>query len=141
MKRLRPASLANVIASPGKPLWLPSPTPSGRSVTVAGRLATAQCQNPDPVGASGSYIVTAKLRVVSGNPDQLSCGETSEPPAPMMPLTWSLESGWPSVTDAEVKVKPGSLGRLSYGVLMFGPLDDRSGQQCDRKCSSTWVPN
>src|SRR5687767_8626989 len=85
--RLRPASLAKVIASPGNPLLLPSPTPAGRSVTVAGRLATAQCQNPDAVGASGSYMVTAKLRVSSGKPDHESCGETSDPPAPMMPLT------------------------------------------------------
>src|ERR1700712_5954611 len=118
MKRFRPASLDSVMASPGNPVWLPSPTPSGRSVTVAGRLATAQCQNPDAVGASGSYIVTAKLRVVSGNPDQLSCGETSDPPAPMIPLTWSLDSGLPSVTDSEVRVKPGSFGRVSYGGLM-----------------------
>src|SRR3954454_13189005 len=105
MNRFKPASLASVSASPGKPLLLPSPAPAGRSVTVAGRLATAQCQNPDAVGASGSYIVTAKLRVVSGNPDQLSCGETSEPPAPMIPLTWSFASGLPSVTDVEVRVK------------------------------------
>ena len=111
MKRFRPASLAKVSASPGNPL--PSPAPAGRSVTVAGRLATAQCQNPDPVGASGSYIVTAKLRVSSGKPDHDSCGETSDPPAPMIPLTWSLESGLPSVTDSEVSVNDGSFGRNS----------------------------
>ena len=52
-----------------------------------GQVGHRPVPEPDPVGASGSYIVTAKLRVVSGNPDQLSCGETSEPPAPMMPLT------------------------------------------------------
>ena len=92
MKRFRPASLAKVIASPGNPLLLPSPTPAGRSVTVAGRLATAQCQNPEAVGASGSYMVTAKLRVSSGKPDQHSWGETSDPPAPMIPLTWSLDT-------------------------------------------------
>src|SRR5690349_13990624 len=114
MKRFRPASLAKVIASPGKPL--PSPAPAGRSVTVAGRLATAQCQKPDAVGASGSYIVTAKLRVSSGNPDHDSCGDTSSPPAPMMPLTCSVLSGWPSVTDSDVSVNDGSLGRKSYGL-------------------------
>ena len=65
----------------------PPPAPLGSSVTVAGRLATAQCQKPDAVGASGSNTVTAKLRVASGNPDQLNCGDTSSPPAPMMPLT------------------------------------------------------
>src|SRR4051812_2278912 len=114
MKRLWPASLVKVTAPPGNSL--PSPAPAGRSVTVAGRLATAQCQKPDPVGASGSYTVTAKLCVSSGNPDQLSCGETSSPPAPMMPLTWSLASGWPSVTDSDVNVNDGNFGRNSYGL-------------------------
>ena len=95
----------------GQSAALPSPTPAGRSVTVAGRLATAQCQKPDAVGASGSYTVTAKLRVSSGKPDQLSCGETSSPPAPMMPLTWSLDHGCPSVNDSEVSVNVGSFGR------------------------------
>lgn len=52
MYRLRLASLAKVMASPGNPL--PSPTPAGNCVTVAGRFATAQCQKPDAVGASGS---------------------------------------------------------------------------------------
>src|ERR1700760_409577 len=110
-KRLRPASYAKITASPGNPL--PSPAPAGRSVTVAGRLAIAQCQKLDTVGASGSYMVTAKLCVSSGNPDQESCGETSEPPAPMMPLTWSLASGCPSVTDSDVRVNDGSFGRNS----------------------------
>ena len=108
-----PASFTSVTASPGS--MLPSPIPAGRSVTVAGRLATAQCQKPDAVGASGSYMVTAKLRVSSGNPDQLSCGETSSPPAPMIPLTWAFASGWPSVIDSEVSVNPGSSGRKEYG--------------------------
>src|SRR5262245_32125490 len=114
MKRLRPASFRRIKASPGNPL--PSPTPAGRSVTVAGRLATAQCQKPDAVGASGSYMVTAKLWVSSGKPDQLSCGDVSDPPAPMMPLTWSLPNGWPSVIDSEVSVNDGSFGRKSYGL-------------------------
>jgi hypothetical protein len=45
------------------------------SVTVAGMFATAQCQNPLGVGASASYVVTTKLLVPSGKPDQNSCGE------------------------------------------------------------------
>src|SRR3954468_25108949 len=102
MNRFWPASFAKVIAPPGKSL--PSPAPAGRSVTVAGRFATAQCQKPDAVGASGSYTVTAKLLVSSGKPDQLSCGETSSPPAPMMPLTWSLDHAPPSVNDSDVSV-------------------------------------
>src|ERR1700755_1007615 len=99
MKRFRPASLAKVIALPGN--TLPSPTPAGRSVTVAGRLATAQCQKPDAVGASGSYTVTAKLFVPSGNPEQDSCGLTSSPPAPVLPLTCGFDSACPSAKDAD----------------------------------------
>src|SRR3979411_1214670 len=114
MKRRMPASLTKVTARPGNAL--PSPLPAGSSVQVAGRLATAQCQKPDTVGASGSYTVRAKLRVSSGKPDQLSCGEMSDPPAPMMPLTWSLASGCPSVTDSDVRVNEGSFGRNSYGL-------------------------
>ena len=82
-------------------------------MTVAGRLNTAQCQKPEAVGASGSYTVTAKLRVSSGKPDQLNWGEMSEPPAPMMPLTWSLASGWPSSNDSDVTVNVGNSGRKS----------------------------
>src|ERR1700740_3373114 len=97
-----PASFTKVTALPGN--TFPSPTPEGSSVHVAGRLATAQCQNPDAVGAAGSQTVTAKLRVSSGKPDQLKCGDTSSPPAPMMPLTWAIFRGSPSVTSVEVSV-------------------------------------
>src|ERR1700753_666445 len=107
-----PASLTRVSAPPGRSLA--SPAPSGNSVTEAGKLATAQCQNPDSVGASGSYTVTAKLRVSSGKPDQLSCGLTSSPPAPMIPLICGVASGWPLVIELEVKLKNGSLGSESY---------------------------
>jgi hypothetical protein len=41
-----------MIAPPGS--CLPSPTPAGNEVTAVGRFATAQCQKPDTVGASGS---------------------------------------------------------------------------------------
>src|SRR3954453_13505825 len=111
MKRLWPASLVKVTAPPGNSL--PSPAPAGKSVTVAGRLATAQCQKPDAVGASGSYTVTAKLFVSSGKPDQLNRGETPSPPAPKMPLTWSFAQAPPSVNDSDVSVKVGSSGRWS----------------------------
>jgi hypothetical protein len=40
------------------------------SVTEAGMPSTIQCQKPEPVGASGSKQVTAKLLVSAGNPDQ-----------------------------------------------------------------------
>ena len=37
---------------------VPFPAPVGSPVTEAGISATAQCQKPDPLGASGSYMVT-----------------------------------------------------------------------------------
>jgi len=38
-------------------------------------FATVQCQKPEPVGASGSKQVTAKLFVPSGAPDHFRWGE------------------------------------------------------------------
>src|SRR3984893_16212664 len=108
-----PASLTNCSAPPGNSP--PLPASSGNSVTSAGRVATAQCQNPDSVGASGSYTVTAKLRVSSGNPDQLNCGLTSSPPAPMIPLICLVASGCPLVIEFEFRLNNGSLGSASYG--------------------------
>src|SRR5215475_5298802 len=107
------ASLASVTAAPGRSR--PSPAPAGRSVTEAGRLATAQCQKPDAVGTSGSNIDTVKLRVSAGKPDQLSCGEMSNPPAPRMPLTCSWASCSPLATDFEVNEKVLIRGMKSYG--------------------------
>lgn len=59
----------------------PAPAPAASEVTSAGMLKTAQCQNLDPVGASGSKTESANDFVSAGAPDQLSCGETSAPPA------------------------------------------------------------
>ena len=47
----------------------------------AGISATAQCQNTLGVGASGSCIVTTKLRVPAGKRVQMSCGDMFAPPA------------------------------------------------------------
>src|ERR1035437_4877118 len=77
--------------------------------------ATAQCQNPLRVGASGSYQVTAKLSVSAGKPDQDSCGERSSPPAPLTPETCGGDSGCPSTMSVLVSVKEGTLGRNAYG--------------------------
>src|ERR1700676_2493007 len=41
--------------------------------------STAQCQNPDPVGASGSYNVKAKLLVPAGAPFHANSGEMFPP--------------------------------------------------------------
>ena len=38
----------------GSPAKEPLPAPAGNSVTLAGMSNTTQCQNPLPVGASGS---------------------------------------------------------------------------------------
>ena len=56
-------------------------------MTDAGMLNTTQCQNPLPVGASGSYTVTAKLFVSAGKPLHRRCGERSPlPSTPNIPL-------------------------------------------------------
>ena len=47
-------------------------------------LKITQCQNPLPVGASGSKAVTAKLLVPAGAPDQLSAGDTFLPVQPKL---------------------------------------------------------
>ena len=58
MKRARRTSLGRWNAPVGTCSPVPSPAPVGRPVTGAGMSATAQCQKPDPLGASGSYMVT-----------------------------------------------------------------------------------
>ncbi len=40
-------------------------------MTDAGTSSSTRCQNPEPVGASGSKQVTAKLSVPAGKPCQL----------------------------------------------------------------------
>ena len=52
-----------------------------------------------------SSVAGVKLRVSSGKPDQLSCGEMSNPPAPKMPLTCSRASCSPLAMDSEVNEK------------------------------------
>src|SRR3954464_15247067 len=113
MKPGNPASLRYCTAPSGRVGESLSPAPLGSSVTEAGMFATTQCQNPLVVGASGSYTVTAKLRVPSGKPDQDSCGERSSPPAPISPLTCGMGSTSPSVHSVLVTVKPGTCGRCS----------------------------
>src|SRR6516164_5539670 len=68
----------------GMSFFFTSPAPSGIEVVEAGMLITIQCQKPLPVGASGSYTVTAKLLVSAGAPDQLSSGERFLPLQPKL---------------------------------------------------------
>src|SRR3979411_223334 len=82
-------------------------------------LTTAQCQKPVTVGASGSHMVTTKLLVPEGKPLQESCGETSWPPAPKMPLTCGIASFSPSLRSLLVSEKDAAGGRLSYGFQLI----------------------
>src|SRR6202020_1022846 len=87
-----------------------SPAPSGSDVVSGGRSTTAQCQKQLVVGALGSYIVTMKLRVGSGNPDHDRSGETSWPPAPKMPLRCATGTVTPSATTLLLNWKAGAAG-------------------------------
>src|SRR5579875_1502696 len=69
-------------------------------------LNTVQCHQPLPVGASGSYIVMAKLLVPCGAPDQDSAGERS-PPLQLPPLnTWASGIVPPLAKSGVVTVNP-----------------------------------
>src|SRR5215213_6119808 len=68
---------------PGGSLPLPgSPAPSGNSVVETGMLTTSQCQKPLPVGASGSYMVSARLFASAGTSFHTSGGEIFSPVQP-----------------------------------------------------------
>src|SRR5689334_21759687 len=66
----------------GRLALLALPASGFSSVTFAGMLITDQCHQPEPVGASGSYTVTAKLLVSLGAPLHLSAGDLISPPQP-----------------------------------------------------------
>src|SRR5207253_11056634 len=119
MKRFILASFGRWKAPGGSPGPDSSPAPAGSSVTLPGMFTTAQCQKPPTVGASGSNMVTAKLFVPDGKPLQESCGETSWPPAPKMPLTCAIASFSPSRRSLLVSENEAAGGRLSYG---FQPI-------------------
>src|SRR5690606_21031652 len=97
----------------GRPEPFSSPAPDGSSVTDAGMLNTAQCQNPDAVGASGSKQVTAKLLVSAGKPSHRRCGDRSSPPAPILPDRCGVGSVSPSAMSLLVTVNVGTWGRKS----------------------------
>ena len=80
------------------------------SVTEAGMSSTTQCQNPEPVGASGSKQVTAKLSVSAGNPDQRSEGEMFPPVMPHSSKTWFSAIIWPSATSSLCSSNDGTSG-------------------------------
>ena len=78
------------------------PAPALMLATDAGMSDASQCQYPDPVGASGSKHVIAKLFVPLGAPDHESCGDWFFPPQPVK--TNSLAMVWPSEIDELVTV-------------------------------------
>src|SRR5262249_36904480 len=82
-----------------------SPAPLASEVVVGGRLKTTQCHQPLPVGASGSYIITAKLFVPAGAPLQLKAGEMLLPVQPNPLNTCSLAIVEPSLTSGLVNVR------------------------------------
>src|SRR5437763_129191 len=66
----------------GRLALLTFPASGLSSVTLAGMLITDQCHQPDPVGASGSYTVTAKLLVSLGAPLHFRSGDLFSPLQP-----------------------------------------------------------
>src|SRR4051794_8043067 len=92
-------------------------------------LQTTQCQNPLPVGASGSKHVTAKLLVPSGAPDHDSWGEMFLPAQPNpkdSDNTWSRLRWSPSLKLALVNDK--GMAPLLSGYLLARDLNERASR-------------
>src|SRR5437764_14023333 len=70
------------MAPAGMPCFFVSPAPFGSDIVLGGRLNTTQCHQPLPVGASGSYMVIAKLFAPLGAPLQFNAGEILAPVQP-----------------------------------------------------------
>ena len=60
---------------------------------MAGRFQTTQCHQPLPVGASGSWTISAKLFVPAGAFRQLKAGDTLPPVQPKPLKTWADGDG------------------------------------------------
>ncbi len=75
-----------VIADVERPFGQAGTAGAGRArpelVTDAGMPGTTQCRQPEPVGASGSDKVTAKLLACAGKPGHDSEGEMFLPVMP-----------------------------------------------------------
>src|SRR3954470_7174830 len=90
----------------GRLALLALPASGLSSVVLAGMLMTDQCHQPEPVGASGSYTVTAKLLVPLGAPFHASAGDLFSPaqPKPLNSKRWGITP--PALMSGLVKVKP-----------------------------------
>src|SRR6185436_19651938 len=97
----------------------PLPAPLASEVVAAGMSMTSQCQNPLPVGASGSYMVSTKLCVPGGAPVHDRLGETFCPEQPNALRTCSLPIVPPAGTSVLVSVKPSRVG-VSGGIVVPG---------------------
>jgi hypothetical protein len=103
-----PKSVRPWIAPAGKSFEPSLPAPAARAWTEAGMLNTLQCHQPLPFWASVSTIVSAKLCVPAGSPDQVSAGETFCPL--QLPSTCAIPIGLPLLTFVEDSMNSASAG-------------------------------
>src|SRR6187551_3015447 len=93
------------------PLTLPA---SGfNSVASAGMLITDQCHQPEPVGASGSYTVTAKLLVSLGAPLHFKAGDLFSPEQPKLLNSNFLSIVPLALMSGLLRVKPAACTRVA----------------------------
>src|ERR1700730_7191084 len=120
----------------GISFFFTSPAPLGNDVVAGGILNATQCHQPLPVGASGSYMVTAKLLVPLGAPLQLSAGEPLPPVQPKPLNTCSLAMVAPSLRSVLArlmlcafaalepnKLNPSAVTQTASFAITIPPLD------------------
>src|SRR5688572_23090137 len=105
------------------------PAPAGSDAVSAGILKITQCHQPLPVGASGSYTVTAKLFVPFGAWSHRNSGEVLLPLQPNPLNTWSLPMVLLSFT-------VGLLSRKSAAAAMPGSTSIAKNTLHDRRITS-----
>ena len=114
--------------------------PAARAWTEAGMLNTLQCHQPLPFWASVSTIVSAKLCVPAGSPDQLSAGDMFCPV--QLPSTCARAIGLPLLTFVEDTMNSASAGvaaaanaapkisaRIQPSLFLAGPRRHRARQR------------
>src|SRR6478735_2906288 len=116
----------------GRLALLALPASGFSSVTLAGMLMTDQCHQPEPVGASGSYTVTAKLLVSLGAPLQLRTGDLFSPLQPntsasnfLSIIESALMSGLSSLKPAACALANPKAARIMSVVRMGSPEGER----------------
>ena len=83
-------------------------------------MTTIQCQNPEPVGASGSYTVTAKLLVSLGAPLHWRAGDLFSPEHPKPSNSKLLGISSSALMSRLLNVKPaaGDAGTMPTGAIV-----------------------